>query len=226
MDAPVVDILITLPNRRASGFTQGPSARRPQAQVTFSCEQGHSRTFQVPTRVAKAFQKDEPDLPVSFDRARDTLFALERRCCLAHLVEMLSRREHAEAEVRRKLVAFGYHADAIDAAVELARDLRFLDDRRFVSSFVEERKRRGWGRRKIERELAQRGVRSEELLDEAAEHLSEDAERERARQVIARRRIPDERADEKLVRHLMSKGFSYGVASEVVKERLKDDEDL
>ena len=55
--------------------------------------------------------------------------------------------------------------------------------------------------------------------------FSVDDEVERARAVLARKRIPETRAFEKLVKHLMGKGFSYGAASDAVKERLANDAD-
>ncbi len=225
MDELVIDVAVTLPERRAPQLASGPAARRPQATVTFSCERGHEASYRVPARVGRLYAKDVPELPQELAACIDQLRALERKICFAHLVEMLSRREHGEAEVKRKLASYGYRQSSIDAAVERAQDLRFLDERRFVTAFVEERMRRGWGRRKIERELALRGVRDEGLLELADSLMSEDGERDRARDILARRRIPDDKAYEKLVRHLMTKGFSYGVASDAVKECLAQNGD-
>ena len=73
--------------------------------------------------------------------------------------------------------------------------------------------------------MAPRGVRDEGLLELADSLMSEDGERDRARDILARRRIPDDKAYEKLVRHLMAKGFSYGVASDAVKKRLSQSDD-
>ena len=74
------------------------------------------------------------------------------------VTEMLSRRDHATGEVRDKLARYGFHQLAIDFAVERATEYRFLDENRFCSYFIEERKRRGWGQRKIETELKRRHV--------------------------------------------------------------------
>ena len=83
---------------------------------------------------------------------------IERKCALTMVTEMLSRRDHATGEVRDKLARYGFRAAAIEFAVERATEYRFLDENRFCSYFIEERKRRGWGQRKIETELKRRHV--------------------------------------------------------------------
>lgn len=104
------------------------------------------------------YVKNRPDLPCDWDNFREAVQLIERKCALTMVTEMLSRRDHATGEVRDKLARYGFRQPAIDFAVERATEYRFLDENRFCSYFIEERKRRGWGQRKIETELKRRHV--------------------------------------------------------------------
>lgn len=199
-------------------------SKKPQAHVVFELEQGDPLDFSVPPRVARAFEKEEPILPVAYESARDALLAVDARLCFATLVEMLSRRDHAEREACDKLRAIGFRTASIDEAVQRAREARFLDTDRFMRYFIDERKRRGWGRRKIELELARKGADPTTLLGYPEDFFPVDDELSRARSLLAKKRIPEARAFEKLVRFLMGKGFPYGVAADAVKERLAQSE--
>ena len=136
------------------------------------------------------------------------------------VTEMLSRRDHATGEVRDKLARYGFHQPAIDFAVERATEYRFLDENRFCSYFIEERKRRGWGQRKIETELKRRHVELDDIPGYPEDYFAVEDDLARASALLAKRRVPETRGFEKLVRFLMGKGFSYHIAADVVKARL------
>ena len=52
------------------------------------------------------------------------------------------------------------------------------------------------------------------------EFFDEHSDVERAAALLARKSIPENKPFEKLVRHLMSKGFSYSIARDAVQQRL------
>ena len=106
---------------------------------------GFERSIWIPVRVARLYQKPPPIFPCDWDNFREAVQIIERKCALTMVTEMLSRRDHATGEVRDKLARYGFHQPAIDFAVERATEYRFLDESRFCSYFIEERKRRGWG---------------------------------------------------------------------------------
>lgn len=95
-----------------------------------------------------------------------------------------------------------------------------MDENRFCSYFIEERKRRGWGQRKIEVELKRRHVVLDDIPGYPEAYFTVDEDLTRASALLAKRRIPEARAFEKLVRFLMGKGFSYRIAADAVKARL------
>ena len=218
MSLQVTDIEVRLPDkaRRAS---VSYSAKKPMAEVTLTLDNGRSREIVVPTRVGRVLHAEGIPLPQDEDSAFDAIYALEGRVCLTMLTEMLSRRDHGTEEARRKLSLYGFRDIEIDAAVERATELRFLNDDRFVSYFIEERKRRGWGRRKVEVELKRRGIDLDAVPGWPDDYFSDDDDLSRARELLSRRPVPSSGAFEKLVRRLMSKGFSYSVAAQAARER-------
>lgn len=218
MSLQVTDIEVRLPDkaRRASSSFL---AKKPMAEVTLSLDNGHSREIVVPTRVGRILLAEGIPLPQDEDAAFDAIHAIEGRVCLTMLTEMLSRRDHGTEEARRKLSLYGFRDIEIDAALQRATELRFLNDDRFVSYFIDERKRRGWGRRKVEVELKRRGIDLDAIPGWPDEYFSDDEDLVRARELLANRPVPTTNAFEKLVRRLMSKGFSYGVAAQVARER-------
>ncbi len=226
MSYTVSEFSVEFPDKKASSsFSSGYGSKRPRARIKVSLEEGYEREIWIPVRVARAFVKEKPSTPIDLEEFRDRVSALERTCALTMVTEMLSRRDHASGEVRDKLAVYGFHPSAIDSAVQRATDLHFLDDRRFCSYFIEERKRRGWGRRKIELELKRRHIVLEDIPDYPDGYFRDEDDAERARALLAKRRVADTRPFEKLVRFLMGKGFPYGIAADAAKQRIAQEHD-
>ena len=192
------------------------------AEVSVILGDGRSREIVVPTRVGRILQAEGLPLPQPEEEAFDAIHALEGRVCFTMLTEMLSRRDHGTSEARDKLVRYGFRDQEIDAALSRATEMRFLDDERFSGYFIEERKRRGWGRRKIEGELKRRGIFPDDIPGYPDAFFDDEDDLARARALLSRRDIPSGRAFDKLVRHLVSKGFSYGVAADAARARLEE----
>lgn len=223
MDASVVEATIVLPNTKASSFSVGYKSNKPRAQVRCKMSEGESRTVWTPVRVARVLAKNMPSFPCELDDFKRCVQVLENKVALTMVAEMIERRDHSSDEVRQKLFRYGFSTVATDAAVSRAQELRFLDDNRFSRYFIEERKRRGWGQRKIERELKLKGISPESIPGYPEEFFSVDDDFERAYSLVQKKRVPDQRAFEKLVRFLMAKGFGYSVAADVVKRYLSSE---
>lgn len=90
----------------------------------------------------------------------------------AAALELLSRREHSQRELRDKLCGKFPEAD-FDALFLRLQELNYQSDRRFAEVFARSRVQRGQGPLRIRRELQQRGV-SAHLIESALESLEED----------------------------------------------------
>ena len=125
-------------------------------------------------------------------------------------MDLLARREHSEQELRRKLKAREYYADAIDEVLQALKADRLQSDERFTESYVNHRFNAGVGPLKIRYELRQKGV-SDGLADVFLEPLSDQWDELMTRQRIRKfgAPIPDDYADRmKQARFLQNRGFS------------------
>ena len=70
----------------------------------------------------------------------------------------LARREHSVTELRRKLALKGFTEDEIEQAIVRLLENNLLSEERFTESYINMRKRKGYGPAKIAQELKLRGV--------------------------------------------------------------------
>ena len=217
----VSEIEVALPDREQTARAAA-RAGKPVARVALFLEGGEERQIVVPVRVGRLLMEQDLALPRGSDEVFEQIHALEGTVCFAQLTDFISQREYSTSEARDKLARYGYRPQEIEPALARAREYRFLDDGRFALNFIESRKLRGWGRRKIELELRQRGVDCSELQGYPEAFFPDAEELSRARAVLARKAIPASNASEKLMRQLVNKGFSYSVSRAAVQERLAD----
>ncbi|MCX9157390.1 recombination regulator RecX [Niveibacterium sp. 24ML] len=136
----------------------------------------------------------------------------------ARALRSLAQRDHSRAELARKLAAHG-EADAVEAVLDRMAELGLLSDTRFAESFVRSRAAR-LGERRLQHELAQRGVDPDTINEALRSELGE-SEQARARDVWARKfgRAPgDAKEWARQARFLITRGFSADVVKRVLKE--------
>lgn len=141
-------------------------------------------------------------------------------------VDLLARRPHFEAEIRRKLQQRGFDESEVDVAVERLHELRYLDDALNASSFVNERLRRSpVGRRRLRADLVRKGADAE-AIEAALQDLSARRELNLARHAAERWLARGRGDSQALARHLDRQGFSPGdivtVIAEVRREEPSD----
>lgn len=200
--------------------------------------QGHARATVLPLDADADDDTGHLSVPVAVGRrlskrlsscghelSRSELLELVRdessSCARERVVALINRRDYSLHELSDKLRADGYPSEVCEGATSWARETGLADDARFAASFARSKALSGWGRARIERELARRGVLVEdELADD--ELFSEDAELERARR-LASRRVRGDRSDfPRVVRLLCSKGYSYDLSMRVARELTSD----
>ena len=132
-------------------------------------------------------------------------------------LRLLGQRQHFRADLRRKLLARGYEAEEVDAALARCADGGYLDDEATARAFVAERQgRRGLGRARIAAELRRHGATGE-AVTAALAGVSDEDERGRAATAAARwRRLHGDDAAA-LGRHLARKGFSRSAIVAVLR---------
>ena len=100
-------------------------------------------------------------------------------------MRLLARREHSRAELRGKLVGRGFENDSVEELLQGLEDQDLLSDERFAMSLIASRAETGYGPKRIDLELRNRGV-SEELAREVLAKAEVDWE-ERVTDQVARK---------------------------------------
>ena len=85
----------------------------------------------------------------------------------------LALKPRTEAEIRNYLKNKEYSQSEIDDAVGKLLEYRYLDDTAYAETFIRQAAERGWGKRKIEQNLSEKGV-SRHALDEAWNRLEDE----------------------------------------------------
>ncbi|RUO40629.1 hypothetical protein CWE15_07190 [Aliidiomarina taiwanensis] len=76
-------------------------------------------------------------------------------------MNLLSRREHSQAELQTKLQQRGYDAALVEQVIARLAERGLQSDERFTESFIRHRSMQRQGPMKIRAELSKRGIRDE-----------------------------------------------------------------
>jgi regulatory protein len=163
---------------------------------------------------------------------RDTDNVLDTENRIQHALELayayLNTRERTAAEVRRRLEQRGVEAAAMEAAVASLVDQGMLDDARFARLFVEDK--RGlelWGNERIRRTLRERGI-DRDLIEQSLRLDQEETELDRALGLL-RRRFPepprDRRERDRALGVLVRKGYDSELALDALAAHAREASD-
>ena len=83
------------------------------------------------------------------------------RTILEIAVGLLARREHSRLELIRKLQQRNFSEEEIEQAIEQLQVNNLLSEERFTESYINMRKRKGYGPVRIAQELKERGISSD-----------------------------------------------------------------
>jgi regulatory protein len=142
----------------------------------------------------------------------------------ARALRLLARREHARAELARKLSPHAESSVALEALLDDLSARRLLSDERYVEMRLNARGAR-FGNARLAYELRAQGV-SEELVASAL--AASDDELTRARQVWQRKYgdqsgVLDATERARQTRFLMSRGFSGETIRRIIRGDFEDD---
>ena len=139
---------------------------------------------------------------------------------LAKLERYCAYQERSEAEVRKKM---GTLAVPVAMAEEIVKELKagdFLNEPRFAESYVRSKLKEKWGKLKIRQGLYQKGIAAE-VIQVQMDQIDDDQYLAIVRETIEKwKRLNSKDADNrpKLIRHMLSKGFSMEEIMAILKQ--------
>ena len=134
-------------------------------------------------------------------------------------VSLLARREHSSRELRDKLRARSFSAEAVEAALATLRQKDLQSDQRFAEACAHSLMDRGYGSLRVAGELRERGV-SGDIVQEF-ESLAREAEFERACEVLRRKTGTRQQQ----LRFLNQRGYPGEIARRAVDMALRESRD-
>ena len=150
----------------------------------------------------------------------------DKECARAKNVayRYLSYRPRSHAEVEKKLRDKGFGDVTVRTVLSNLTRLDYVDDEKFADQWAQSRVRlRGLGRRRIERELIDKGVDRETARRALDGVLTADLEIETAKRAVERklasmRALDRETRRRRLAGFLERKGFSFAVIRHFIKK--------
>ncbi|WP_238654459.1 regulatory protein RecX [Rothia uropygialis] len=176
-----------------------------------------------------------PNSVAARDEARsDSVEKSEYECAKDIVLRQLTMAARSRGQLEEKLRSKEISEETVSEILDRYEDLGLVDDQQFAEMFVRSRSMsRKLARPALRRELAQKGVTGD-IAEEALAQRSDDDEREDARDLVRKKikrnaDLSDRAVHEKELRRLASmlarRGYSPGVAFEVVKQELRGSAD-
>ncbi len=150
------------------------------------------------------------------------LQAVDEHAAYRIAIGLLGRRPYARKDLGRRLVLKGHARPVVEAALERAEQLGYLDDERFARHFVQTRSARGRGPARLRRELSIQGVNGTVADRVLAEEVSAETSSEQLL-VLARKRsaqlagLPRPDRIRRVVAFLARRGFTGSAVVQLVK---------
>jgi regulatory protein len=148
--------------------------------------------------------------------------ALARVRARLFVVRSLAVRMQSEAEIEKKLAARDVPPEVARAAIERVAGYGYIDDASLAGQLARGMQARGYGRRRAEQKLRQRGISgspAEVALDEAYGGRDEV---DLARVALGHRAVADDANRRRAIAFLARRGFSAGAAWKAVRDAARD----
>ena len=142
---------------------------------------------------------------------------------LQKLAALCSQSEHCTSEMKEKMTRWGIDEDAQQRVVEYLVANRYVDDRRYARSFVNDKlKYNNWGPRKIEQSLWMKHI-DESILREALDDVDNEEYISVLRPLLTSKRKTtkaetDYEMNQKLLRFAIGRGFTFEQVKEVIDD--------
>lgn len=162
---------------------------------------------------ALAIEEGAPADPEAIDVA---LAKVEAPLARDRAYRLLAHRDRSSFELTARLTDSGYPHETATTVVERLVELGLVDDERFAAAWVRSGVSRGLGLTRIRAELREKGISDVSIGDALEEYGAPSAQLDAAVSALRGRFPRDQKDRNRLVRRLVSRGFSFEVAAKAV----------
>lgn len=125
---------------------------------------------------------------------------------------LLKYRPRSENELGQRLKQKGFPGEVVSAVVRFLKEKKYIDDEAFAKAWAAWRREKGFGPRRISRELKLKGVSSGIISRQLAGAVKEDSEEEAVYQAARIKlatyaNLPEEKIRQRLYGYLLRRGF-------------------
>jgi len=169
-----------------------------------------------------------------FGRAKKPSEPLDENALHEYAVKSLGRRMRSESELRRlmhaKVEREETGAAKINSVIARLKEYGYLDDTAFAENYTQLRQQNEkFGARRVTQELNRKGIAKQTITDTIETKYAEVSEESLAREHLERKRIrkpENEKETARVMRRLITAGFSPGVIYKILRQWEVPDETL
>lgn len=169
-----------------------------------------------------------------FGRPKKQSEPLDEAALHEYAVKSLGRRMRSVSELRRLMQAKVEREESgtakIDRVIARLKEYGYLDDTAFAENYTQLRQQNEkFGQRRVRQELGRKGIAQQTISDTIEQKYAEVSEEALARQHLERKRIrkpENEKETARVMRRLVTAGFSTGVIYKILRQWEVPDETL
>lgn len=169
-------------------------------------------------------------LEITKEQLNSLIECCEVTKCYNYALFILGRKDYTEYEVSKKLSDKGYSTFSINKTIEKLKLYDIINDERYVKKYINDCIHiKKYGKKKIEYNLQKKGINTD-LIKECFFDNNSEYEYENALEIL-QKKIKycknEKNIKNKLIRYLISKGFTYDIIKKAINSlKIEDDGDL
>jgi regulatory protein len=169
-----------------------------------------------------------------FGKPKKPFVALDENALREYAVQSLGRRARSEADLRRLMRAKVERDESgtarIDKVIARLKEYGYLNDTTFAENYTQLRQQNEkFGARRVQQELNRKGIAKQTIAETIESKYAEVNEETLAREHLERKRIrkpENEKETARVMRRLVTAGFSVGVIYKILRQWNVPDEAL
>lgn len=166
---------------------------------------------------------------VDIDRIKKAAKEDDYLKCKSAALKIIDRSYKTEKEIWGKLLKKDFDIETINRTISFLKEYNFLNDIDYAKMYIKD-KSKSQGKNKIKYNLLKKGL-NDTLIEQEISKINSEEEEETAYylankkyNILIKREKDNYKLSQKLYRFLVTRGYSYEIASKVIKKLLNQDD--